>query len=120
MQEELALIQAIRASNAPKFLPADLPLFNAIISDLFPGIKLSSLSYDDLSSAIVAALKEKSLQHVPGQIEKIIQLYETLKTRHGVMLVGPSGAGKTTIYKVLASALALDSKNPRIVQTQVI
>ena len=36
MPEDEVLIRAMRDSNVPKFLKDDLPLFNAIIRDLFP------------------------------------------------------------------------------------
>lgn len=38
--EDVTLIRALRDSNVPKFLPQDLPLFQAIVCDLFPGIDL--------------------------------------------------------------------------------
>ena len=34
--EDEVLIRAMRNSNIPKFLKEDLPLFEALISDLFP------------------------------------------------------------------------------------
>lgn len=37
---------------------------------------------------------------------QVIQLYETTLVRHGLMLVGPTMAGKTCCYKVLARALS--------------
>ena len=38
MKEDIILIQAMRDSNIPKFLKDDLPLFNALVQDLFPGV----------------------------------------------------------------------------------
>jgi dynein heavy chain len=38
---------------------------------------------------------------------QIIQLYETTLVRHGLMLVGPTGGGKTCNYKALAGAMSL-------------
>lgn len=38
-------------------------------------------------------------------IDKVQQLYDTIQVRHGLMLVGPTGGGKTETYKVLSSAM---------------
>ena len=35
----------------------------------------------------------------------MIQLYETQLVRHGLMCVGPTGGGKTTVYEILKDAL---------------
>jgi septin family protein len=36
---------------------------------------------------------------------KVMQLHEVLNIRFGVMLVGAAGVGKTTIYRILKSAM---------------
>lgn len=40
-------------------------------------------------------------------VNKIIQLYETSLVRHGLMMVGPAGGGKTVATSVLIEALTL-------------
>ena len=57
--------------------------------------------------AINMALRDHGLQAWPSQIEKIKQLHSQILVRHGVMMVGPSGGGKTTIRSVLQRALVL-------------
>lgn len=38
-------------------------------------------------------------------LSKTLQLYDTIQVRHGLMLVGPAGGGKTETYTVLRNAL---------------
>ena len=52
MPEDIVLIRAMRDSNIPKFIKEDLPLFNAIVRDLFPGTNLPEAQYEMLISAI--------------------------------------------------------------------
>jgi len=42
---------------------------------------------------------------VPLFIEKVLQLYDTIQVRHGLMIVGPTGGGKTMNYRVLQHAM---------------
>ena len=44
------------------------------------------------------------VQHVPDFMLKCIQLYEMTTVRHGMMLVGPTGGGKTAVRDVLQQA----------------
>lgn len=103
--EDILLIRAMRDSNVPKFLEQDLPLFSGIISDLFPGIKVPYVDYGKLQSAIEKALDTLSLQRVPIFITKVIQVHETQLVRHGMMVVGETGSGKSANVRVLAQAL---------------
>jgi len=41
LNEDAVLIRAMIDSNVPKFLKDDLPLFNAIVQDLFPTVEIS-------------------------------------------------------------------------------
>ncbi|KAG8130386.1 hypothetical protein E2320_017073 [Naja naja] len=105
LNEEVVLIRALRDSNLPKFLADDALLFSGIISDLFPGVIIPEHNYGVLQSTIVDIILSKGLQTEATMIRKVIQLYETMLVRHGVMLVGPTGGGKTTVYQILADTL---------------
>ena len=50
-------------------------------------------------------MKLQTDKTVEGFIEKIIQLLDSMTVRHGNMLVGTTGTGKTTVALVLAAAL---------------
>ncbi|XP_053711973.1 dynein axonemal heavy chain 6-like isoform X3 [Synchiropus splendidus] len=105
LSEDVVLIRALRDSNLPKFLTDDAVLFGGILSDLFPGVVIPEHDYGILHSTIQDSLVKKNLQPLDSMINKVIQLYETMIVRHGVMLVGPTGGGKTTCYKILADTL---------------
>lgn len=78
---------------------------SGIISDLFPGVLIPEHDYGILQSTIVEVMIGQNLQPELCMVKKVIQLYETMLVRHGVMLVGPTGGGKTTVYQVLAETL---------------
>eukprot|EP01029_Cantina_marsupialis_P009144 TRINITY_DN2137_c0_g5_i1.p1 TRINITY_DN2137_c0_g5~~TRINITY_DN2137_c0_g5_i1.p1 ORF type:complete len:3984 (-),score=1416.37 TRINITY_DN2137_c0_g5_i1:203-12154(-) len=105
LTEDAVLIRAMRDSNVPKFLSDDLPLFYAIVGDLFPGVEVPYNDYGDLQVELERQLEIKKLQKEPKFITKIIQLYETFNVRFGVVVVGPTGAGKSTCCNVLADAM---------------
>ena len=103
--ENIVLIRAMRDSNVPKFLEHDLPLFEGIVDDLFPGVDVPFVDYGKLKVSIENQLRLAKYQIVPKFVKKIIQLLETMMVRHGIMLVGVTGTGKTTCGKILAKAL---------------
>lgn len=105
--ESILMLRAISDVNLAKFLAFDLPLFRGITSDLFPGVKLPDIDYQNMYDCVDLTLKKMNLQKVPYFVEKIIQLYEMILVRHGLMVVGMPFSGKTSAITVLAGALTL-------------
>ena len=105
MNEDQLLLRALRDVNVPKFLKDDLPLFENIISDLFPGVSRPVIDYGALLDQMKKSATQFNLQPIGPFTDKIIQLYDTILVRHGLMLVGPTGGGKTSNYKTLAHAM---------------
>src|SRR5690606_8069032 len=103
--EDSLLLRALLDVNVPKFLRQDIPLFQGIISDLFPDTPRQEPSYGSLRSALILSCEKQKLQPVPPFLHKCIQLYETIVVRHGIMLVGPTGGGKSGVRNVLRTAL---------------
>ncbi|GAX82307.1 hypothetical protein CEUSTIGMA_g9736.t1 [Chlamydomonas eustigma] len=104
-KEDVLMLRAITDVNLPKFLDEDVPLFEGILSDLFPGVQLPAIDYLDITEALTANAIKAGLQPLPSFIEKAIQLYEMVVVRHGLMLVGQSFGMKTSCIRVLAAAL---------------
>lgn len=103
--EDAVLIRAMRDANVPKFLKDDLPLFAAIVQDLFPTVAISEPDYTFLKKQITESIRTLGFQPKEEFITKVIFLQETFAVRFGVMLVGPTGGGKTACYEVLADVM---------------
>ncbi|EFJ52606.1 dynein heavy chain 7 [Volvox carteri f. nagariensis] len=115
LSEDVVLIRAMRDSNLPKFLVDDVELFQNIISDLFPGLTVPDQDFGELEQSIRAVLSSRGLQQPQSFVTKVIQLYDTMNVRFGVMLVGPTGGGKTECYRTLQGAttrLRTELKHP--------
>lgn len=104
--EDITVLRAISVCNIPKFIKEDLDQFNGIISDLFPRTENAPQQYDLLKHFIKEAIAASNLERNEEFETKILQLYETVQVRHGLMLVGAPMGGKTTVSRTLADALS--------------
>jgi dynein heavy chain len=104
-QEDILLLRALRDSNIPKFLRGDIILFEGIISDLFPKIQLPQVDYGALMDSLRRVVRDQKRQNVEVFLHKCIQLYDVTILRHGLMLVGPTGSGKTCAFLGLQAAM---------------
>jgi len=92
--------------NLSKLVAQDVPLFLSLISDLFPGLGVpEGMAHTDLKAALDAITERENLLLHPSWSIKVIQLYETSLVRHGIMVVGPPGAGKSRIISCLQDSL---------------
>ena len=95
---------------------------------MFPGLKADRVGNDELKELIVEDLEKNGYKHneetvFEDQVNKTVQLYETMETRHTTMVVGPTGSGKTVVIKTLGKALEeqsevktkIDVMNPKMV-----
>ncbi|CAL6027380.1 Dynein_heavy chain [Hexamita inflata] len=129
-KEDILCLRAICDVNVPKFLAADLPLFQNIISDLFiecyqiyqkqinscPDeiytMPLADITVDMDADHLVKRFiyeQAKILKLSPTTIfiDKTMQLYATLTVRHGLMNVGLTMTGKSAVLSTLQGALGL-------------
>lgn len=86
-------MRPLREMNMPKFVYDNTPLFKGLIGDLFPGMDPVRKPYEK-NDKIIEMCECLGLQKLPEdvQVDKVVQLFETMGTRHTAMVVGLTGA----------------------------
>ncbi|RAW32452.1 Dynein beta chain, flagellar outer arm, partial [Phytophthora cactorum] len=110
LSEETVLMQVLRDFNTPRILPPDYPVFMGLLRDLFPKEELPHLKNDALQTKCARVCAQKKLQPEEGFLKKMMEFEEVLKVRHSVMLIGPAGCGKSTIWNTLAACHNADDE----------
>ena len=108
--EAALLMRALRDFNTPKIPANDTPIFLRLIADLFMGLDVQPKVDLNLQKIIQTVAKQDKLQPDDTFTLKVLQFQELLDVRHSVMLLGPTGCGKTTIWKTLVNAHNWDTE----------
>ncbi|CAJ1396873.1 unnamed protein product [Effrenium voratum] len=111
--ENIVLCRALRDFNLPKITTQDMPIFQRLISDLFPGISPEPFLDLDFRRICEDTIKGRGLQPDPGFVDKVVDFLDILKVRHCCFIIGPTGAGKTEIWRSLEMALIATGEDCR-------
>ena len=98
-------MRALRDFNTPDS-NWDIPIFLRLIQDLFPLYADNTPTQvdEDLKKVLIKVSTQKNLMPQEDFIMKCGNLQDLLDVRHSVMLMGPGGCGKTTIWRNLRDA----------------
>eukprot|EP00928_Gymnodinium_smaydae_P031098 TRINITY_DN22944_c0_g2_i2.p1 TRINITY_DN22944_c0_g2~~TRINITY_DN22944_c0_g2_i2.p1 ORF type:complete len:3465 (-),score=972.42 TRINITY_DN22944_c0_g2_i2:18-9410(-) len=113
--EEMLFMRTVRDMNLSKLVADDVPLFLALLKDLFPKVTDPPKKvYASIEKGTRRLIQQNKLIDWDTWFLKVIQLYETSLVRHGFMLVGPTLCGKTEIAQVLTTCMTEDGNAHRI------
>jgi dynein heavy chain, axonemal len=117
------ILKALRDFNEAKFGRADSIIVEGIIKDVF-NVKTSTDAtrlalrddsidpyYGNLKACLEWTFSFMKLNPSPLIVEKALLLYELLKAKHGIILLGDASTGKSTLIRMLENALNKSSLN---------
>ncbi|GAB4813657.1 hypothetical protein N2152v2_000703 [Parachlorella kessleri] len=110
--EQDVLYRALRDFNIPKILSQDMVVFMGLLYDIFPGVdppRQRDLSFEN---TVRQTAIELGLEPEEEFVRQVVQLSELLAIRHCVFLMGPTGTGRTEVYRVLAKAITAGCADP--------
>ena len=103
------LIKSVRVNTLSKLTLEDARTFLGLITDVFPGVASEDIRYEQLEAAMKEVMTGKTynLAFDQGQIQKMLQLKESLTSVWVVSSLDRQGAVKSTLWRVLRDAMQL-------------
>ena len=99
--ERRVLIQGACNNILPKLVAEDLDVFSSILEDVFPGSEVTKMEDEKMKDKLDEICKKLSYTLADSWVQKILQLKMVIEMRHGIMIVGPSGVGKSSALRTL-------------------
>nr|BBC28429.1 cytoplasmic dynein 1b heavy chain [Yamagishiella unicocca] len=106
------IIRSVAATKLPTLTFDDNSRFKALITDLFPGAKLTDARNEAIEKALAEAAIACKMELTQQQIDRMLQLHLACEQRIGVIIVGPSGSGKSTLWELLEKAYERLGRKP--------
>lgn len=105
--ETQIIIQALRRQIKPKMVEQDQKRLEDLLKDIFGSQSVQQALLKPLFASsdheiVVQIVKESKLILNDHQISQVFELQEQLSSRLGVIILGDSGTGKTTLWTLLA------------------
>lgn len=105
-KEDALVFNAVHRMKFSELLPEDQTLFLKIAADIFPGVDVERPLYTDTNEITAEVCEELHLECSDYFLSKVQEMLEMIKLVDGIMLVGESFSGKTTLYQTVSKVLA--------------
>lgn len=105
LAEKNALIVGACNNVLPKLVAEDMGVFKEVLEELFPGSTVAKMEDENVRTELQAICEKHHYTTTDTFIQKVLQLRQVIEMRHGIMVVGPVGAGKSAALRVLLQAL---------------
>lgn len=110
--ESLVVLQSICQSIRPKLIKEDDLIFNDLRRSYFEDEVTPDTTDKRLKEIMIDFGTQKGF--IMDQTEKLTQLYELQQNHHGIIMVGKSGAGKSTCRDILSDSMAKFSNKEHV------
>ena len=112
--ETTLVCRVLKDMNSSKLVDEDEALFESLNNDLFPNMEIAKVGHPKLEEAIELILEAEHLIPHPTWMIKLIQLFETQKVRHGIMVIGKIKFNSPRLSSYSFSQVQVAQESPNV------